>query len=113
MERRAVESDRRDATGGSFRSICSNRRLRRDVNVPELPPRMREAERQLHQMAAVLDQALVGGIAVDLRLDAAFDRIAVDLDAPIIDEARQAFPMVEGVADRLVGSSKPIFALRQ
>lgn len=35
------------------------------------------------------------------RLDAAFNRIAVDLDAPIIDEARQAFPMVEGVADRL------------
>jgi len=35
------------------------------------------------------------------RLDAAFDRIAVDLDAPIIDESRQAFPMVESVADRL------------
>src|SRR5579859_1083395 len=35
------------------------------------------------------------------RLDAAFDRIAVDLDAPIIDESRQAIPMVEGVADSL------------
>ncbi|MGY3622223.1 hypothetical protein ACVJGD_008419 [Bradyrhizobium sp. USDA 10063] len=44
-----------------------NRRLRRDVNIPELPPRMREAECQLHQTAAVLDQTLVGGIAVDLQ----------------------------------------------
>src|ERR1700757_4300727 len=47
-----------------FRGI---RLLRRDVTVPELPPRMREAERQLRQTAAVLDQALVGGIAVDLQ----------------------------------------------
>ena len=33
------------------------------------------------------------------RLDAALDRIAVYFNASVFDEARQAVPMVEGVAD--------------
>jgi hypothetical protein len=44
-----------------------NRRLGRDVNVPELPPRMRKSRTPAASEASALDQTLVGGIAIDLQ----------------------------------------------
>lgn len=36
-----------------------------------------------------------------LRLDRSFDRVVVQFDAAVVDEARQAFPARQGIADGL------------
>lgn len=111
--RRALPANRRARPSNATATACAadlSLYVRDDVleNIGQIVPRVdvlqlcRVNERR--ENGPCLGAAFTAGGQVVLlsqayRLDAALDRIVVYFNASVIDEARQAVPMVEGVAD--------------